>query len=455
MALARVSTSLRRAARPPNSSLPRFSPDWPCTASITFCRQVRRCMRRTSWKERTRPMRATLSGFRPTSSTPFSRTDPLSGRMKPVRRLKTVVLPAPFGPTRAVMVPLRNWMARSSAATMPPKRLLTPDVSRTTGASCQTRSRVFSRADFGLVGQAGARLVHGGRAGRLPVVEHLDADLLGLALGDPAPDREALGEGALGPDPHEHDEGEAVDDQLHEAGRAGLHVDGPAQQRIEQHHDGGAQHGARQVGHAAEDDDGEHRQREREAEHAGGGQLEPGGEERTGESGQRRRDAEGAHLVGEHVLAHGLGGQRVLTDALQHPAEGRLAEPVAEGVHEEHRDERRDDPVARVLHRPAEDVGARQADEAVRAAELGEGGEDPDDHRRDRQRQQDQVLRRQLQGRERDQGADQEGEHHRRAVSRPGSSSCSSRPCSRPCSRRSPRRRRGRPTPARRSPTAG
>ena len=78
------------------------------------------------------------------SSNPFSLTEPLSGSMNPVSRLNTVVLPAPLGPTRAVIVPLRSVMLSSSAATMPPKRLDRLRTSSTTGASSQSRSRATS-----------------------------------------------------------------------------------------------------------------------------------------------------------------------------------------------------------------------------------------------------------------------------------------------------------------------
>ena len=56
---------------------------------------------------------------------------------------------------------------------------------------------------------------------------------------------------------------------------AGLQLDRPLEQRIEQHDDGGAEHRAGEVGHATEDDDGEDRQREEKPNTPGRGQLEP------------------------------------------------------------------------------------------------------------------------------------------------------------------------------------
>src|SRR5512144_2201561 len=54
-------------------------------------------------------------------------------------QLKTVVLPAPFGPIKAVMVPFATSKDRSSTATRPPKRM----------ERCSTRSRgSFASAMF-------------------------------------------------------------------------------------------------------------------------------------------------------------------------------------------------------------------------------------------------------------------------------------------------------------------
>src|SRR5687767_4093977 len=83
-----------------------------------------------SWNVRTMPRRATLCGDWPARLTPSKCHTPLSGSSKPVRRLKNVVLPAPFGPMSAV-ISLR-WTSTCSTATAvrPPKRRVTPSATR-------------------------------------------------------------------------------------------------------------------------------------------------------------------------------------------------------------------------------------------------------------------------------------------------------------------------------------
>src|SRR4051812_7372169 len=55
---------------------------------------------------------------------------PLSGLSNPVSRVKKVVLPAPLGPMRAVIVP--RWISTwsTSTATRPPKVRRTPSATR-------------------------------------------------------------------------------------------------------------------------------------------------------------------------------------------------------------------------------------------------------------------------------------------------------------------------------------
>ena len=61
-------------------------------------------------------------------SLPRRRIEPELGDRKPVSRLNRVVLPAPFGPTRAWIVP--SLMARSTVSTArkPRKSLVRPQV---------------------------------------------------------------------------------------------------------------------------------------------------------------------------------------------------------------------------------------------------------------------------------------------------------------------------------------
>ena len=57
------------------------------------------------WNERTRPMRATLAGRSAVMSCPSKSIVPPVGCRNLVSRLKTVVLPAPFGPISAWIWP--------------------------------------------------------------------------------------------------------------------------------------------------------------------------------------------------------------------------------------------------------------------------------------------------------------------------------------------------------------
>src|SRR4029077_9159008 len=54
---------------------------------------------------------------------------PASDLRYPVIMLKAVVLPEPFGPIRAVIVPSSTEKVQSSTAVTPPKRLLNPPTS--------------------------------------------------------------------------------------------------------------------------------------------------------------------------------------------------------------------------------------------------------------------------------------------------------------------------------------
>src|SRR4051812_9648622 len=83
-----------------------------------------------SWKVRTMPMRATLYDGVPATSRPSSCQVPSSGLSKPVRRLNSVVLPAPFGPISAVIAPRCTSMWSTSTATRPPNVRFTPSTTR-------------------------------------------------------------------------------------------------------------------------------------------------------------------------------------------------------------------------------------------------------------------------------------------------------------------------------------
>src|SRR5437879_13787505 len=55
-------------------------------------------------------------------SSPAKATDPLVGEWKPLRRLKQVVLPAPFGPISPTISPVSTVRLRLLTAASPPKR---------------------------------------------------------------------------------------------------------------------------------------------------------------------------------------------------------------------------------------------------------------------------------------------------------------------------------------------
>src|SRR5215218_6059901 len=97
------------------------SPFWPWAPSSMFCSTVRRESALVSWKVRTTPSRATWCGPSLASDCPSKDQVPVLGWSKPVSRLNSVVLPAPFGPIRPVMPP--RWISRWSTdtAVRPPK----------------------------------------------------------------------------------------------------------------------------------------------------------------------------------------------------------------------------------------------------------------------------------------------------------------------------------------------
>src|SRR5215475_10795608 len=109
------------SARPSSSSL-RWPPDSvPASSPASGDR-----------KTRTRPARATRSPRHPSIRRPAKRMVPRSGLRKPEARLKTVVLPAPFGPITAVIEPSATAKEAPSTAATPPKALPTLSSSSST-----------------------------------------------------------------------------------------------------------------------------------------------------------------------------------------------------------------------------------------------------------------------------------------------------------------------------------
>src|SRR5262249_4346907 len=98
--------------------------------TITFSRTVRSPKSSSRWNVRAMPRRARLYGASELISRASRRIAPELGLSKPHTALKSVVLPAPFGPIRPVTMPASAATSTSSSATCPPKRTVTPRHSR-------------------------------------------------------------------------------------------------------------------------------------------------------------------------------------------------------------------------------------------------------------------------------------------------------------------------------------
>ena len=99
------------------------------------------------WKVRAMPRRAIWCGLRPWISSPWKRMVPaLTGRL-PAMRLNRVVLPAPFGPITALILPAGTPKLTSLTACRPPNRLCTA-LSSSRGA-LMTVSLAANHAGFG------------------------------------------------------------------------------------------------------------------------------------------------------------------------------------------------------------------------------------------------------------------------------------------------------------------
>src|SRR5712691_317110 len=82
------------------------------------------------WYDRAIPLREIRSGDSPVMSPPLNRIWPDDGRRTPVRQLKKVLLPAPFGPMIARISPGATARLTLLSARNPPKRTARPSVAR-------------------------------------------------------------------------------------------------------------------------------------------------------------------------------------------------------------------------------------------------------------------------------------------------------------------------------------
>jgi hypothetical protein len=110
-----------------------FDPSEATAARAVFSNTVKEETSLGSWNVRATPAHATSWGDRASSRSPFSNSDPASGRRTPLRILSNVVFPAPFGPTSAVIRPGCNSSDTSRRTSRPPNDLATDRASRTGG----------------------------------------------------------------------------------------------------------------------------------------------------------------------------------------------------------------------------------------------------------------------------------------------------------------------------------
>src|SRR6185312_8467689 len=112
---------------------------------MMFSRTLMRAKGWVIWKVRTMPAAQIRCGARPVMSRPSSTMRPASGLWKPAMAANSVVLPAPLGPIRPTISPMRTSSDALSTAFRPPNAF---DRSRT--SSMATPSQQAGEA----VGQA-------------------------------------------------------------------------------------------------------------------------------------------------------------------------------------------------------------------------------------------------------------------------------------------------------------
>ena len=107
---------------------------------MTFSSTVRCGNVRTTWNVRPMPRRQSALGRRPVTTSPRNLTSPLSGTRKPFSTLKSVVLPAPFGPMTPRISRSRTSKLTSETATRPMNDLVTPRTSSSTVSGARPAS---------------------------------------------------------------------------------------------------------------------------------------------------------------------------------------------------------------------------------------------------------------------------------------------------------------------------
>ena len=106
-----------------------------CAAMRTFSSVVALGRMLVIWYERAMPFCEMPSGGSVVMSSPLNRMRPEVGCNTPVRQLKKVLLPAPFGPMIARISPRLTSKFTLLSAVRPPKRIVSPSVRSTEAVS--------------------------------------------------------------------------------------------------------------------------------------------------------------------------------------------------------------------------------------------------------------------------------------------------------------------------------
>jgi hypothetical protein len=97
---------------------------------IAFSSTSSRATARAVWKTVPRPASARRCAVQSVTSSPPTRTRPVSTRMKPETQLSRVDFPAPFGPIRQVSEPRETRALTPSTAATAPNDFRTPSTSQ-------------------------------------------------------------------------------------------------------------------------------------------------------------------------------------------------------------------------------------------------------------------------------------------------------------------------------------
>src|SRR3989475_550736 len=240
-------------------------------ATCTFSSAVSVAKVAVIWNVRLTPRRQIAYGGRPEIRSPRNATRPASAASWPVRMLKNVVFPAPFGPMSARISPRGNSKETPSPARRPPSVWRPPPTPSTTPA--------------------------------------------------PAPLRHDTEEPARTREP-QRDQNPAEDEL------PVLRV--PGDEGVERRVHGGAERGAAERLDAAEEHHHQRLDRHRHAEIVGEDAALEEREHRAGEAAEEPGDDERHPLMSSHVHTDGFGAPGVVAGSAQRETEGRTTDPCEE-----------------------------------------------------------------------------------------------------------------------------